>query len=44
MYIIMIYKQTLPNIHTNEKVLTRFAVPGLNKGTAELKLAEEDMN
>ena len=29
---------------TNEKVLTRFAVPGLNKGTAELKLSEEDMN
>ena len=29
---------------TNEKVLTRYAVPGLNKGTAELKLSEEDMN
>ena len=29
---------------TNEKVLTRFATPGLNQGTAELKLSEEDMN
>ena len=25
---------------TNEKVLTRFAKPGLNQGTAELKLSE----